>query len=167
MRKNEIEDDGIKGILRDEYNRCLELLDQVRRAMTNYPHGKLVVKKVKVKERIYEYYHLQWREGARVLSRHVPKREIPEFQKMIEEREAYRSNYLKLEKRLEYLAPLIGEKRPSKRKYVQKKRRVVRFCKEILKKVKLLPDGLPDPESSEEENSVWLLTGMPGFFLMR
>lgn len=120
MRKNEMEDDGIKGMLRDEYNRCLELLDQVRRAMNNYPRGKLVVKKVKVKERVYEYYHLQWREGARVLSRHVPNKEIPEIQKMIEQREAYRSNGLKLEKRLEYLAPLIGEKRPSKRKRVQK-----------------------------------------------
>jgi len=34
---------------------------------------------------------------------------------MIEEHEAYRSKYLKLEKRLEYLATLIGVKKPSKR----------------------------------------------------
>lgn len=115
MRKKEMGDDGIKGMLWDEYNRCLELIDQVQKAMNNYPRGKLVVKKVKVKERVYEYYHLQWREGAKVLSRHVPNKEIPEIQKMIEQRAAYRSNYLKLEKRLEYLAPLIGEKKPSKR----------------------------------------------------
>ena len=120
MRKNKMEDDGIKGMLRDEYNRCLELLDQVQKAMNNYPRGKLVVKKIKARGRVYEYHHLQWREGARVLSRHVSKREIPEIQKMIEQREAYRSNSLKLEKRLEYLAPLIGEKGPPKRRRVQK-----------------------------------------------
>jgi hypothetical protein len=70
---------------------------------------------VKAKERVYEYHHLQWREGEKVLSRHIPEKEIPELQKKIEQREAYRSNCLKLEKRLEYLAPLIGEKKPSKR----------------------------------------------------
>jgi hypothetical protein len=116
MRKNEMEDDSIKGMLRDEYNRCLELLDQVRSAINNYPRGKLAVKKIKARGRVYEYHHLQWREGAKVLSRHVPTKEIPEIQKMIEQREAYRSNGLKLEKRLEYLAPLIGEKSPPKRK---------------------------------------------------
>ncbi len=120
MRKNKVEDDGIKGMLRDEYNRCLELLDQVLKAINNYPRGKLVVKKVKARGHVYEYHHLQWREGARVLSRHVPKKEIPEIQKMIEQREAYRSNYLKLEKRLAYLAPLIGEKRPSMRSRILK-----------------------------------------------
>jgi hypothetical protein len=37
------------------------------------------------------------------------------LKKKIEQREAYRSNYLKIEKRLAYLAPLLGEKKPSKR----------------------------------------------------
>jgi hypothetical protein len=40
---------------------------------------------------------------------------MPELKKKIEQREAYRSNYLKIEKRLVYLAPLLGEKKPSKR----------------------------------------------------
>ena len=115
MRKNKAEDDGIKGMLRDEFNRCLELMEQVKQSMGSYPKGQLVVKKVKVKERVYEYHHLQWREGEKVLSRHIPEKEIPELQKKIEQREAYRSNCLKLEKRLENLAPLIGEKKPSKR----------------------------------------------------
>jgi hypothetical protein len=115
MRKNKADDDGIKGMLRDEFNRCLELMEQVKQSMDSYPRGRLVVKKVKVKERVYEYHHLQWRDGEKVLSRHIPKKEIPELQKKIEQREAYRSNCLKLVKRLEYLAPLIGEKKPSKR----------------------------------------------------
>lgn len=115
MRKNKAEDEAIKGMLRDEYNRCLELMEQVKQSMGSYPRGRLVVKKVKAKGRVYEYHHLQWREGEKVLSRHVPGKEIPELQKKIEQREAYRSNCLKLEKRLEYLAPLIGEKKPSRR----------------------------------------------------
>lgn len=115
MRKNKVEDEGIKGMLRDEFNRCLELMGQVKQSMDSYPRGQLVVKKVKAKGRVYEYHHLQWREGEKVLSRHVPEKEIPELQKNIEQREAYRSNCLKLEKRLEYLAPLIGEKKPSRR----------------------------------------------------
>jgi len=115
MRKNETEDEGIKGMLRDEYNSCLELMEQVKQSMSNYPRGRLVVKKVKAKGRVYEYHHLQWREGEKVLSRHVPEKEIPELKKKIEQREAYRSNCIKLAKRLEYLAPLIGEKKPSMR----------------------------------------------------
>jgi hypothetical protein len=115
MRKNRVEDEGIKGMLRDEYNRCLELMEQIKQVMSNYPQGRLVVKKVRSKGHVYEYHHLQWREGKKVLSRHVPGREIPELKKKIEQREAYRSNYLKIEKRLAYLAPLLGEKKPSKR----------------------------------------------------
>lgn len=102
-------------MLRDEFNRCLELMEQVKQSMDSYPRGRVVVKKVKAKGRIYEYHHLQWREGEKVLSRHVPEKEVPELQKKIEQREAYRSNCLKLERRLEYLAPLIGEKKPSRR----------------------------------------------------
>ena len=115
MRKNKAEDEGIKCMLRDEYDRCLELMGQVKLSMGSYPKGRLVVKKVKAKGRVYEYQHLQWREGEKILSRHIPKREIPELKKKIEQREANRSNCLKLEKRLEYLAPLIGEKKPSRR----------------------------------------------------
>jgi stalled ribosome alternative rescue factor ArfA len=115
MRKKKAEDDAIKGMLRDEYNRCMQLMEQVKQSMGSYPRGRLVVKKVKAKGRVYEYHHLQWREGKKVLSRHVPEKEIPELLEMIEQREAYRSNCLKLEKRLEYLAPLIGEKKPSRR----------------------------------------------------
>jgi len=115
MLKNKVEDEGIKGMLRDEYNRCLELMEQIKQVMSNYPKGQLVVKKVRSKGQVYEYHHLQWREGKKVLSRHVPEREMPELKKKIEQREAYRSNYLKIEKRLEYLAPLLGEKKPSKR----------------------------------------------------
>ena len=115
MRKNKAEDEGIKGMLRDEYNRCQELLEQVKQSMSSYPLGRLVVKKVKAKGRVYEYHHLQWREGEKVLSRHIPEKEIPEIQKKIEQREAYRSNCIKFEKRLEYLAPLIGEKKPSRK----------------------------------------------------
>lgn len=115
MRKNKADDEGIKGMLRDEYARCLELVGQVRQAMDNYPKGRLVVKKLKVKGRVYEYHHLQWRDGEKIASRHVPEKELQEVQKQIEQREAYRANSLKLEKRLDYLAPLLGEKRLSKR----------------------------------------------------
>jgi hypothetical protein len=115
MRKNKAEDEGIKGMLRDEYNRCMELTEQVKQAMSNYPRGRLVVKKVKAKGHVYEYHHLQWRQGEKVLSRHIPEKEIPELKKKIEQREAYRINCIKLEKRLEYLAPLIGEKKPSRK----------------------------------------------------
>lgn len=115
MRKNKTEDEGIKGMLQDEYNRCMELMEQVKQSMDSYPRGRLVIKKVKTKGRIYEYHHLQWRDGEKVLSRHIPEKEIPELLKKIELREAYRSNCLKLERRLEYLAPLIGKKKPSGR----------------------------------------------------
>lgn len=36
MRKNRVEDEGIKGMLRDEYNRCLELMGQVKLSMGSY-----------------------------------------------------------------------------------------------------------------------------------
>lgn len=117
MRKNMAEDEGIKGMLRDEYNRCLQLMEQIKQSISQYPRGQLIVKKVKVKGHVYKYHHLQWREGEKILSRHVPEKEIPELKEKIEQREAFRKNGRKLEKRLEYLAPLIGEKKPSKRSF--------------------------------------------------
>jgi hypothetical protein len=116
MRKHKIEDDSIKGMLRDEYDRCLNLVEQVQRSINSYPRGRLIVKKIKSKGRVYEYHHLQWREGKKVVSRHIPEKEIPEVQKKIEQREAYQRNCLKFEKRLEYLAPLLGEKKPARRR---------------------------------------------------
>lgn len=115
MRRNKAEDQGIKGMLQDEYNRCLDLMDQIKRSIGQYPKGRLVVKKVKAKGRVYEYHHLQWREGKKVRSQHVPENKIPELKEKIEQREAYQKNGIKIEKRLEYLAPLIGEKKPLRR----------------------------------------------------
>lgn len=115
MRKIRVEDESIKGMLRDEFNRCQELMEQVRQAISAYPKGCLVVKRIKAKGRVYEYLHLQWREGAKVISRHISGKEVPNLKKQIEQREAYRNNCAILEKRLEYLAPLIGEKKPSKK----------------------------------------------------
>lgn len=116
MRKNKVDDESIKGMLKDEYSRCLELREQVLRSIDSYPRGRLIAKKVKAKGRVYEYHHLQWREGDKVVSRHVPDKDIPDIQKKIEQREAYRSNCLKLEKRLLYLAPILGEEKPSKKR---------------------------------------------------
>lgn len=153
-RRNKVEDEGIKGMLRDEYNRCLELMDQVQVAISSYPRGRLVVKKVKASGRVYEYHHLQWREGDKVLSRHVPEKEIPEIQKKIEQREAYRSNCLKLEKRLEYLAPLLGEKKPSKRSWGLKGNLLPGADKNTSKKTKKLTKDLPGPGRSKKDKSV-------------
>ena len=115
MRKQRIEDDSIKGMLRDEYDRCLNLVEQLQRTINSYPRGHLIVKKIKSKGRVYEYHHLQWREGKKIVSRHISEKEILEVQKKIEQREAYQSNYLKFKKRLEYLAPLLGEKKPARK----------------------------------------------------
>ncbi len=98
---------------------------------------------VKAKGRVYEYHHLQWREGEKVLSRHVPEKEIPELQKKIEQREAYRSNCLKLEKRLNYLAPLIGEKKPSRRSCDLKSNALFALEKKASKNDKESADGSP------------------------
>lgn len=115
MRKVSMEDQNIKGMLLDEFNRCQELMEQVRQAISAYPKGCLVVKRIKAKGHVYEYLHLQWREGAKVISRHISGKEAPDLKKQIEQREAYRENCAILEKRLKYLASLIGEKKPSRK----------------------------------------------------
>ena len=150
MRKDKVNDEAIKGMLRDEYNRCLELVEQVQRSINDYPRGRLVVKKVKTKGRVYEYHHLQWREGEKVLSRHVPEKDIPEIQKKIEQREAYRSNFLKFEKRLEYLAPLLGEKKPSKRNRALRDNLVSASEKNLAMKNQHPADGVPKSRKVEK-----------------
>lgn len=117
MRRAKIDDSGIKGMLKDEYERCINLIEQIKHTLADFPKGRLVIKKVKSKDHIYEYYHLQWRQGDKVLSKHIPQREIPEVKKKIEQRDAYRSNYDLLEKRVSYLAPLIGEKKPVRKSF--------------------------------------------------
>ncbi len=117
MRNDKLEDSGIKGMLMDEYERCINLIEQIKHTLDNLPKGRLVIKKVKSKDHIYEYFHLQWRQGEKVLSKHIPQREIPEVKKKIEQRDAYRKNCVMLEKRVSYLAPLIGEKKPARKSF--------------------------------------------------
>ncbi len=117
MPKYKIGDESIRGMLHDEYDRCRELVAQFYQTINTYPRGHIVVKKIKVKGRLYEYHHLQWREGHKVLSRHIPEKELSELMKKIEQREMYRNNCVMLEKRLDFLAPIIGEKKMSRRNH--------------------------------------------------
>ena len=52
-------------------------MEQVKQSMGSYPRGRLVVKKVKAKERVYELHHLQWREGKKGIIQAHPRKRNP------------------------------------------------------------------------------------------
>lgn len=115
MRKQDVIDHGIIGMLRSELMRCVRVIENIKITMAGYPKGNIVVKKIRAHGKIYEYYHLQWRDGQKVRSQHIKKRDLPDLQKKIAERERYRKNLPALQKRVRFLEKLIGGKVPRQR----------------------------------------------------
>jgi len=78
----------VHGMLEDEYGRCRE--------------GKE-----------YVYHYLVRRDGKEVINRHISEKELPELQKLIEEREKCRKEIRAYKKRMAYLEKLLNKPNPG------------------------------------------------------
>lgn len=105
-------DNVIHGMLEDEYRRSQEVVKALHAKAENCPKGALNVRKKKIKGKEYLYHYLVRRDGQKVINRHIAKKDLPELQKQIEEREKCRKEILACKKRMVYLEKLL--KKPNR-----------------------------------------------------
>ena len=106
-------DKVISGMLRDELKRCQEMLESLEKSVSGLPKGAMSERKKRYMNKVYSYYYLKYREGKKVISKHVPNREVQEILKKLALRKKYEKEMQSYEKKIAYLNKIL---RAGKRK---------------------------------------------------
>lgn len=103
----------VGGMLRDELKRCQEVLDSLRKAISGLPKGSISKRKKNYRNKVYSYYYLKYRDGEKVISKHIPDSEIEEVKEKLSMRKKYEKEMQSYEKRIAYLNKILrsGERR--------------------------------------------------------
>lgn len=105
-------DPVIQGFLQEELHRCLNVLEALQKKLAQFPKGALNAREKLVAGRTYSYHYLVYREGGRVVNRHVPKTELTALSARLKERDKCRKEIATYLRRIAYLERLLGARRP-------------------------------------------------------
>jgi len=97
----------ISGMLRDELERCQEMLDSLEKSVSALPKGSISQRKKRYKNKVYSYYYLKYREGEKVISKHLPNREVQEILKKLALRKKTKKEMRSYEKKIAYLNNIL------------------------------------------------------------
>lgn len=97
----------VGGMLQDELKRCQEMLEGLRKAIPGLPKGAISERNKRYKNKIYSYYYLKYRDGEKVISKHIPDSEIQEVKKKLSMRKKYEREIQSYEKRIAYLNKIL------------------------------------------------------------
>lgn len=100
-------DDAVRGLLKEEHQRCKEALAALSEKDAHYPKGSLNLRKKRYKGKEYVYHYLVAREGGRVVNRHIPEAELPVLEQQLAERDMCRKEMQAYKKRIAYLERLL------------------------------------------------------------
>jgi hypothetical protein len=97
----------ISGMLQDEFARCREMLSGLRESIAGLPKGVLSRRRKRYKAKAYLYFSLKYREGKRVVNKHISNADAPALMKKIEQREKLEREARTYEKRIAYLSRIL------------------------------------------------------------
>lgn len=100
-------DKVISGILHDELKRCLEMSENLEKAVSDLPKGAINVRKKSYKEKVYSYYSLKYRDGEKIISKHISKSEVHDIQKKLALRKKYEKELQSYKKKIAYLNKIM------------------------------------------------------------
>ncbi|HYA12234.1 MAG TPA: hypothetical protein VEF37_04565 [Thermodesulfovibrionales bacterium] len=100
-------DKVISGMLRDELKRCQEMLESLEKSISGLPKGAMSERKKRYMNKVYSYYYLKYREGEKVISKHIPNREVQEILKKLALRKKYEKEMQSYEKKIAYLNKIL------------------------------------------------------------
>ncbi len=100
-------DKVISGMLRDELKRCEEMLAGLQKSVAVLPKGALSERKKRYKKKVYSYFSLKYRNGDRVVNKHIPNDEAPALMKKLEQRRKYEKEMRAYWKRINYLSKIL------------------------------------------------------------
>ena len=89
----------IQGVLREELERRKRMLDVYQKEVDKLPKGSIVRKSVNGRE----YAYLQYREGKKVRCKYIPKQELPDVMRQIEERRKYQEYIKNIKKEISFI----------------------------------------------------------------
>lgn len=103
----------VGGMLQDELERCQEVLNDLRKAIFGLPKGAISERKKHYRNKVYSYYYLKYRDGEKVISKHIPNSEIQEVKDKLSVSKKYEKEIRSYEKRIAYLKKILraGERR--------------------------------------------------------
>lgn len=100
-------DKVISGMLRDELNRCREMLAGLQNSLEGLPKGVLSERKKRYKEKNYSYYCLKYRDGKMVVNKHISGDQAPALLKKLEKRKKIEKEAQMYKKKIEYLSKML------------------------------------------------------------
>ena len=101
-------DKVISGMLRDELKRCQEMLDSLEKSVSELPRGVINERKKRYKDKVYSYPYLKYREGDKVVNKHISHEEMHEVSKKLAIRKKYEKEILSYKKKIAYLNKIMG-----------------------------------------------------------
>ena len=106
-------DKVISGMLIDELKRCEEMLLGLEKSISGLHRGVINERKKRYKDKVYSYFYLKYRDGEKVINKHIPNGEVNEILKEIELRKKYAKEIHSYKKKSAYLHKIIdsGKKR--------------------------------------------------------
>jgi hypothetical protein len=101
-------DQVISGMLRDEYQRCQEMVGDLERAASALPKGSLQQRKKCYKGNEYTYFFLKFRDGVRSISKHVTEKDVEDVKEGVALRKKYEQQIRGFKSRMAYLKKILG-----------------------------------------------------------
>ena len=104
-------DKVISGMLRDELKRCQEMLDSLEKSVSELPRGVINERKKRYKNKVYSYPYLKYREGDKVVNKHISREEVQEISKKLMMRKKYEKEIQSYRKKIAYLDKIVGDRK--------------------------------------------------------
>ena len=101
----------INGMLHEELERCQDMVAFLEQEIYNLPKGSLHVRKKQYKKKKYRYYYLKYRQGEKNISKHVPKHQIEDLKKELQQRKKYEKERKAYKERIKYLEAILKVKK--------------------------------------------------------
>lgn len=92
----------IEGMLKEELNRCWEMVSSLERKLAELPKGSL-----HLRQKVYSYHYLKFREGGRSISKHIPQDQVEDVSRKLEVRKDYEKEMEVLKSRIRYLEKIL------------------------------------------------------------
>jgi hypothetical protein len=102
-----VEKNVIHGMLGDELVRCEGMFAGIQRSLSGLPKGAMRARSKRYKGKEYRYVYLKYREGSRVINKHVPEGAVEELARKLELRKKYESEARSYRGRISYLRKLL------------------------------------------------------------
>jgi hypothetical protein len=108
-----VEKNVIHGMLGDELARCEEMLAGIEHSLSELPKGVLRARSKRYKGKEYRYAYLKYREGSRVINKHIPEEAVDELARKLTLRKKYESEARSYRGRIAYLRRLLRSRAGS------------------------------------------------------